>query len=121
MLLLHKVQCAAVFKRPDHADLVYIESNSPRLFTVDAEEPQRFHEIEVCLTRCHDAEARIRYVKDFSVNGVGRSECERRHFFGFKPFLDLRSGQIRPAVMQPARRHDEIFGNDELPVWRQFD
>ena len=117
---LHELECTVRLERPDHADLVDVEPDALCLLPVDAEQAQCLHEVEVCLARRDDAEARFRYVEDLAVDRVGGRERERRGFLGLEAFLDLRPGQVRPAIVQAARRHREV-GHRELGIGRQLD
>ena len=107
---LYEIECARRLQRPDHADLVDVDANTTALLRIDAEQAQCFHEVEMRLARCHDAETRVRYVEDLAVNRVGGGEGQCGRFLRLESFLDLWSGKVRPAVVQAGRRHDEVAG-----------
>ena len=119
-LVLHEFQRALRFERPDHADLVDVESDAPRFRLVDAEDAQGLDQIEMALAGRHDAVARIGYVEDCAVDRIRGSERERCCLLRFQPLFDLRAREIRPAVVQPGRRRREVRGV-ELRVRRQLE
>ena len=94
---------------------------------VDAEQPQRLHEIEVSLARRHDAVAGPRVVEDLAVERVGGRKRERRRFLRLEPLLDLRSREVRPAVVQARGggreigRHGVLWIGWQLETHRRLD
>ncbi len=120
LLVVYEIQRAVVFQRPDHPDLVHVEPHSLRLGPVYTEKPQRLHQVQVCLARRNDAVTGVGHVENLLVDRVRRGECQRRRLFCLETFLDLRSGEIRPAVMQATGRNVEVW-YDELRIFGQFD
>ena len=119
--MLHEVERALWLERPDHADLVDVDAESPRLALADAEETQCFHQVEVALARCNDAELRVGDIEDLVIDRVRRRKRQRRVFLLLEPLLDLWARKVGPAIVQPGwwRR---VVGRDlELGVGREFD
>ena len=112
VLALDELERAVVLEWPDHADLVDVETDAPRLAPVDAEQAQCFHQVEMTLAGGDDPVARIRDVEDLPVDRILGSEGERRGLLRLEPFLDLRTGEVGPAVVQAARRHVEIWRHE---------
>ena len=121
MFILDELQGAVWLERPDHADLVNINASLFCITAIDTEQAQRFHEVQVCLTGCYDAETCIGNVEYFSVDRIRRGEGKCRCFFALQSLLDLRPRKVRPAVVQAGSRRLVILGYDELPVGRKFD
>ena len=120
LLLLDEIQRVAPRQRPHHADLVDVDAEFAALLFADAEQAQRLHQVEMRLAGGDDAEAGVPDVVDVAVDRIGLGEGEDGVLLRLHPLLDLRAGQVRPAVMQPARRRREI-GRPEVSVCRKVD
>ena len=86
----------------------------------DAEQPQRFHEVEVTLACRDNAVACVWHTKDLAIDRVRVGKRQSRSLLRFEAFLNLWARKVGPAVVQPARRNLEVR-DDELRVGRQFD
>ena len=101
VLALYEVESAPWLQWPDHADLVYVDADTLGLARTYPQQPQRFHEIEMGFARRDDAEARPWHIEDLAVDRVGCGKGKRCSFLRFQAFLDLRSGEVRPAIVKP--------------------
>ncbi len=103
VLALRKGKGAMMLKRPHHPDLIDIKTNLFRALSVNAKQPERFHQVKMALAGRHDAEFCMRIVKHGMVDRVRSGEGESRVLFRLHPFFDLRPRQIGPAIMQSPR------------------
>ena len=103
-LLPDELQRVATRQRPHHADLVDVDAKLAAGGFVEAEQAQRFHQVEMALAGGDDAEGGVGNVVDAAVDRVGFGEGEDRHLLRLHPLLDLRAGQVRPAIVQAGRR-----------------
>jgi hypothetical protein len=103
-----EIQRVAARQRPHHADLVDVDAKLAALGLAKTEQAQRLHQVEMALAGGNDAEAGILDVVDAAVDRVGLGKGEDGVLLRFHPLLDLRTRQIRPAVVQPARRRHVI-------------
>ena len=117
-LFANEIERGVVGQRPHQADFVDVQAQSMRLLSVDAEQPQRLHQIHVPFAGRDDAVARIGRVKNSAINRIGCGKRKYGCFLGLKTLFDMRSRQVRPADVQPAGRRIEIR-DDECGVGRQ--
>ncbi len=108
LLALHEAQRVTAGERPDHADLVDVDTEFAAFGLADAEETERLHQVAVALAGGDDAEFRVVHVVDVAVDRVGLGEGEHGLLLGLHAFFDLRAGKIGPAVMQAAGRRGEV-------------
>ncbi len=66
----------------------------------------------------YNAIPRVRETIKAAINRVGPGKGINRVFLCLHPRFDLRSRQIRPAIMQPTGRKREIWPH-KMPVGRQ--
>ena len=100
VLVAHEVERVAAGQRPDHADLVDVDAERAAFGLADAEQAQRLHQVEMALAGRDDAEAGVLDVMDVAVDRIGFGEGMDGLLLGLHAFLDLRPGQVKPAVVQ---------------------
>jgi hypothetical protein len=84
---------------------------------VQAEQAQRLHQVEMRLAGGDNAEPRILAMTvDAPVDRIGFGKGEHGVLLDLHPLLDLRAGQIGPAVVQPAGRHRRSRGSRESAI-----
>ena len=116
----NEIERALRLEWPDHADLVYVNAEPASLGLRDAEQSQRLHKIVMTFARRNDAESRIGYVEDLAVDWVGGGKRQRCMLLLFEAFLDLRSREIRPAIVQTGCGRRVVRRRNELWIGRQF-
>ena len=118
-LALHEFHGVVERQRPHHADLVDVDAMLTAGGLVEADEAQGLHQIEMGLAGGNDAIGCIWNVVDPPVDGVRLGEGIDGVLLRLHALFDLRPRQIRPAVVQAARRRREI-GLVELARRAQF-
>ncbi|MHC2412689.1 hypothetical protein ACVJGC_005280 [Bradyrhizobium diazoefficiens] len=107
-LALHEVHRVMQRQRPDHADLVDVDADAAAGRLIEAHQPQRFHQVEMRLACGDDAVGGVRNVVDVAVDRIGLCKGVDGVLLRLQPLLDLRSRQVRPAIVQAARRRREV-------------
>ena len=100
-------------QRPGHADLVEPQTDLGGDLLGDAELAQRLADVLIALAGRHDAVTRVRRIHGDAVDLVGarKGDC-RKTLVVLQPAVLLET-VVRPAQIEPARRHLEIGGDDE--------
>jgi len=112
------VACAFAFERPGHAHLVDPDADFRRHALVDPEIVERLAHVEIGLAGRDDAEARTRTVEHDLVEPVCAREGKRRIGLVAVEAVFLDVPVVRPADVEPARRHLEIVGGDDRHAMR---
>ena len=100
-------------QRPGHADLVETKPDLGGDLLGDPEFAQRLTDILVALAGRHDAVAGIRRIHRDAVDLVGARKGDRGIALVVLQAQVLRIAIVRPAQVEPARRHLEIGRDDE--------
>ena len=99
MLLMGEVQRTLMLQGPDHPHLVEIDAKRRRALFVDAQQAQRLNSVQMRFSGCDDAKAGG--MPPFgAVDWVGAGKGQNCCFLVLQSCLDLRAGQVGPAVVQ---------------------
>ena len=120
LLVAHEGERAAPGERPDHADLVDVDAEAAAGGLVEAEEAERLHQVEVALAGGDEAEAGLRDAVEGAVDGVGLGEGPGGVLLRLHALLDLRAGEVGPAIVEAAGVHRQV-GEDEAAVGGELD
>ena len=101
-------------KRPAHANLIKTQTNIACDFFVDAQIIQRLTRIEIRFTGAEDAKARTRAIPNDAIQSVGACIGQGGVPLVIDQTCFLIKHCIRPANIQPAGRHLEIFRQHDL-------
>ena len=115
---LGKMADALALERPGHRHLVEAQADLGGMRIVDPEIVERLAHVEIGFAGRDDAEARPRAVDDDPVEPVGAGEGERGIELVFVQPIFLLERLVGPADIEPARRHLEIVGQDDLDPLR---
>ncbi len=111
---------AIALQRPGHAHLVDDEADFGGVRFVDAEIVERLADIEIGFAAGDDAKAPLRAIHHHAIElvGPGKGECRIELVLVQAHLLLQRlgggEGGLRPADVEPFRRHGEIVGDADI-------